>query len=135
MIKTYTVSVDLAQMAPQRGDGHIEISFGAAPENIDKMTARLMQEVERFKRTYARRRWRMNGMFVLWFFGGGGMVLLVHGHESLWGIPRDAVNVVYLVLWLAFTTTWIVSCRCPACSKFLWFPVLPPCPRCGIPLR
>ncbi len=48
--QTYTVSVDLAQMAPQRGDGHIEINFGAAPENIDKMTARLMQEVERFKK-------------------------------------------------------------------------------------
>jgi zinc protease len=48
--QTYTVSVDLVQFAPQRGGGHVEISFGAAPENIDKMTARVMQEVERFKK-------------------------------------------------------------------------------------
>jgi zinc protease len=48
--QTYTVSVDLSQYAPQRGGGHIEINFGAAPENIEKMTARVMQEVERFKK-------------------------------------------------------------------------------------
>jgi zinc protease len=47
--QTYTVSVDLTQFAPQRGGGHVEINFGAAPENIEKMTARVKQEVERFK--------------------------------------------------------------------------------------
>ncbi|HEY2434706.1 MAG TPA: insulinase family protein [Vicinamibacterales bacterium] len=48
--QTYTVSVGLAQMPPQRGDGHVEISFGAAPENIGRMTARVREEVARFKR-------------------------------------------------------------------------------------
>ena len=33
--QTYTVSVGLSQPLPQRGGGHIEVSFGAAPENID----------------------------------------------------------------------------------------------------
>jgi len=48
--QTYTVSADLAQNLPQRGDGHIQVSFGASPDNIAKMTARVMQEVERFKK-------------------------------------------------------------------------------------
>jgi zinc protease len=49
--QTYTVSVDAVQYAPQPpGGGYVEISFGAAPENIEKMTARVMQEVERLKR-------------------------------------------------------------------------------------
>jgi zinc protease len=48
--QTYTVSVDLSQMPPQTGDGYVEVSFGAAPENIDKMTARVMQEVAKFKK-------------------------------------------------------------------------------------
>jgi zinc protease len=47
--QTYTVSVGLAQAPPQTGGGHIEVSFGAAPENIDKMTARVLQEVRRFR--------------------------------------------------------------------------------------
>jgi zinc protease len=47
--QTYTVSVDLAQGLPQRGGGHIQVSFGAAPENIDKMTARVTQEVKRMQ--------------------------------------------------------------------------------------
>jgi zinc protease len=47
--QTYTVSVDLSQSPPQTGDGHVEVSFGAAPENIDKMTARVMEVVARFK--------------------------------------------------------------------------------------
>jgi len=49
--QTYTVSVDLSQSPPQKGGGHVEVSFGAAPENIDKMTARVMEEVEKFKKT------------------------------------------------------------------------------------
>jgi zinc protease len=48
--QTYTVSADLAQNLPQRGGGYIQVSFGASPENIDKMTARVMEEVERFKK-------------------------------------------------------------------------------------
>jgi len=48
--QTYTVSADLSQNLPQRGDGHIQVSFGASPDNIGKMTARVMQEVERLKK-------------------------------------------------------------------------------------
>ena len=48
--QTYTVSVDLAQGLPQRGGGHVEVSFGAAPENIEKMTARVLQEVQRLQK-------------------------------------------------------------------------------------
>jgi zinc protease len=47
--QTYTVSVDLSQGLPQRGGGHIQVSFGAAPENIDKMTSRVTQEVKRMQ--------------------------------------------------------------------------------------
>jgi zinc protease len=48
--QTYTVSVSLAQSLPQRGGGHVQVSFGAAPENIGKMTARVMLEIERLKK-------------------------------------------------------------------------------------
>jgi zinc protease len=48
--QTYTVSAGLSQSLPQRGGGYIQVSFGASPENIDKMTARVLQEVERFKK-------------------------------------------------------------------------------------
>src|SRR5258708_28730917 len=48
--QTYTVSADLAQGLPQRGGGHVEISFGAAPENIEKMGARVLQEVQRLQK-------------------------------------------------------------------------------------
>ena len=48
--QTYTVSVGLSQALPQRGGGHIEVSFGAAPENIETMTARVMQEVQRLQK-------------------------------------------------------------------------------------
>jgi zinc protease len=48
--QTYTVSVDLAQSPPQKGGGHVEVSFGAAPENIEKMTARVMQEVDKLRK-------------------------------------------------------------------------------------
>jgi len=41
--------VDLAQSLPQRGDGHVMVSFGAAPENIEKMTARVMQQVKKMQ--------------------------------------------------------------------------------------
>jgi len=48
--QTYTVSADLSQNLPQRGGGYIQVSFGASPENIEKMTARVMEEVDRFKK-------------------------------------------------------------------------------------
>jgi zinc protease len=48
--QTYTVSTDLAQGLPQRGGGHIQVSFSAAPENIEKMSARVLQEVQRFQK-------------------------------------------------------------------------------------
>src|SRR5262249_43498061 len=32
--QTYTVSVGLSQSLPQRGDGHVQVAFTAAPENI-----------------------------------------------------------------------------------------------------
>ena len=35
---------------PQRGDGHIEISFGAAPANVEAMTVRVLQEVTRLQK-------------------------------------------------------------------------------------
>jgi zinc protease len=47
--QTYTVSVGLSQQLPQRGDGAIQISFGAAPENIQSMTERVLQEVKRLQ--------------------------------------------------------------------------------------
>jgi zinc protease len=47
--QTYTVSVGLTQPLPQRGDGHIQIRFGAAPENIESMTARVMTEIKRLQ--------------------------------------------------------------------------------------
>jgi zinc protease len=48
--QTYTVAADLAQHLPQRGGGHVQVSFGASPDNIDKMTARVMQEVQRLQK-------------------------------------------------------------------------------------
>jgi zinc protease len=47
--QTYTVSVGLSQSPPQRGDGHIQVSFGAAPENIQAMADRVLQEVRRLQ--------------------------------------------------------------------------------------
>jgi zinc protease len=41
--QTYTVSVGLSQGLPQRGNGHIEVSFGASPDNVGPMTDRVMQ--------------------------------------------------------------------------------------------
>ena len=47
--QTYTVSVGLAQSLPQRGDGHTQVNFGAAPENIAAMTDRVLQEVRKLQ--------------------------------------------------------------------------------------
>ena len=48
--ETYSVSVALAQLAPQRGSGHIQIRFSGAPDNAEKMSARVMQEVARLQK-------------------------------------------------------------------------------------
>src|SRR5262249_59902271 len=48
--QTYTVSVGLSQNLPQYGGGHVEITFGAAPENMPKMIERVQQEVEKLKK-------------------------------------------------------------------------------------
>ncbi len=47
--QTYTVSVGLDQSLPQRGDGHTMVSFGAAPENVQTMTDRVLQEIKRLQ--------------------------------------------------------------------------------------
>jgi zinc protease len=47
--QTYTVNVGLSQALPQRGSGHIEVRFQAAPENLPSMTARVMQEIKRLQ--------------------------------------------------------------------------------------
>jgi zinc protease len=47
--QTYTVSADLSQSPPQRGNGYVSVSFGAAPENIDAMTTRVLDVVKRLQ--------------------------------------------------------------------------------------
>ena len=47
--QTYTVSVGVSQRLPQRGAGRVGVSFGAAPENIQSMTDRVLQEVKRLQ--------------------------------------------------------------------------------------
>ena len=47
--QTYTVSVGLSQSLPQRGDGYIDVQFGAAPENIDADDRPRAQEVKRLQ--------------------------------------------------------------------------------------
>ena len=47
--QTYGVAVALSQPLPQRGEGHIQIRFGAAPENIEPMTSRVMAEIRRLQ--------------------------------------------------------------------------------------
>ena len=48
--ETYGVSVGRSQPLPQRGTGWISISFSGAPENVDSMTGRVQQEIERLQR-------------------------------------------------------------------------------------
>ena len=47
--QTYSVSAGLAQALPQRGGGHVEVRFGAAPENLESMTKRVVQEITRLQ--------------------------------------------------------------------------------------
>jgi zinc protease len=46
--QTYTVSVGAVQSWPQ-GGGHTQVNFGAAPENIQAMADRVLQEVKRLQ--------------------------------------------------------------------------------------
>jgi zinc protease len=48
--QTYTVSAKLEQRLPQRGAGHIAVSFAAAPENIEGMIERVLREIKRLQR-------------------------------------------------------------------------------------
>jgi zinc protease len=48
--ETYGVSVGRSQPLPQRGSGWISVSFTGAPENVDSMTTRVQQEIERLQR-------------------------------------------------------------------------------------
>jgi zinc protease len=48
--ETYSVLVALSQSPPQRGGGHIEIRFSGSPENMDRMIARVEQEVARLQK-------------------------------------------------------------------------------------
>jgi zinc protease len=47
--QTYTVSVGLSQELPQKGGGYMRVTFGAAPENIQAMTDRVIAEVKRLQ--------------------------------------------------------------------------------------
>jgi zinc protease len=47
--QTYTVSAGLAQSPPERGDGYIAVRFGAAPENIEAMTTRVLDVVKKLQ--------------------------------------------------------------------------------------
>jgi zinc protease len=47
--QTYTVGVGLSQPLPQRGAGHIRVQFGAAPENVETMSARVLEEIRRLQ--------------------------------------------------------------------------------------
>ena len=48
--EAYTVGVGLQQETFQRGGGHVAVSFTAAPENLQKMTDRVFQEVQRLQK-------------------------------------------------------------------------------------
>jgi zinc protease len=47
--QTYNVSVGLSQTPPLHGDGYVAVNFGAAPENIDAMTDRVLKEVQKLQ--------------------------------------------------------------------------------------
>jgi zinc protease len=48
--ETYGVSVGLSQPLPQRGGGYIAVSFTGAPENAQRMSDRVLQEIDRLQR-------------------------------------------------------------------------------------
>ena len=48
--ETYGVTVDFNQEMFQRGGGHTFVQFTAAPQNLQKMTERVLQEVQRMQK-------------------------------------------------------------------------------------
>lgn len=46
---TYSVTVTYADMAPQRGYGTMSVRFGSAPEASERLTTRVLGEVERLR--------------------------------------------------------------------------------------
>ncbi|HEY3042948.1 MAG TPA: insulinase family protein, partial [Vicinamibacterales bacterium] len=48
--QTYTVGVGLSQPLPQRGAGRIQVQFGAAPENVQSMTTRVIDEIKKLQK-------------------------------------------------------------------------------------
>lgn len=48
--ETYGVTVDFSQEMFQRGGGHTFVEFTAAPQNLQKMTERVLQEVQRLQK-------------------------------------------------------------------------------------
>ena len=48
--ETYSVGVGFEQETFQRGGGYVAVTFTAAPENLPKMTDRVMQEVQRIQK-------------------------------------------------------------------------------------
>ena len=47
--ETYGVGVGFSQDPYQRGGGHVSVSFTAAPENLEKMTARVLEEIRQMQ--------------------------------------------------------------------------------------
>jgi len=47
---TYSVSVGYADTAPQPGYGTTTVQFGSSPENVEKLSAAVLAEVERLRR-------------------------------------------------------------------------------------
>jgi zinc protease len=47
--QTYTVSVSLNEPLPQRGAGHMQVRFTAAPENLETMKLRVLKEIQRLQ--------------------------------------------------------------------------------------
>ena len=47
--ETYNVSVGLSQQLPQRGAGRVVVGFGGAPDKVQKMTERVLEEVKRLQ--------------------------------------------------------------------------------------
>jgi zinc protease len=47
---TYSVGVGYSNMAPQAGYGTTQIQFGSSPENVDKLVAAVLSEVDKLRR-------------------------------------------------------------------------------------
>jgi zinc protease len=47
--QTYSVGAGFVESRPQSGTGRVVVSFGAAPENVDRMIVRVLDEVRRLK--------------------------------------------------------------------------------------